>query len=461
MVEPKSYPNAVSLLAVGQGSLWAKPWAFWPLLAGVGALVCLAPGAVATRASSEQAALTKLATQASHAAQKNLQTGNARRAITAAERAVAAMPSSAAYRVQLGQSYMMAGRFFSAETAFADALALEPSNSTAILKLALVRIALGKPKAARDLLESQQSELPVSDYGLALALAGDPAAGIAVLVPAMRAGEANARLRQNLALAFAMAGRWEDARAMALVDLPPDMADARLKQWAAIARPDQPWVQMAKLMDIKVPANWQMADTGQPQELALNRPNQLDTGFAQLDVRPTPPENVPEAVPQAASVVAAQLARELRPAADQSRYEVLAEEKDPAIVPAYVKRLPAPAPTAALQQRWSRALRSGEGYVVQIGAYRTPQAAAKSWAQTAKRWRHLEAYAVHQARVQGEKGTVYRISLGKFASREEARRVCGQLRAQGASCFPRAVTAVDTLRYAAKAPARPRLLAMR
>lgn len=377
MVEPKSYPNAVSLLAGGQGSLWAKPWAFWPLLAGVGALVCLAPGAVATRASSEQAALTKLATQASHAAQKNLQTGNARRAITAAERAVAATPSSAAYRVQLGQSYMMAGRFFSAETA------------------------------------------------------------------------------------FAMAGRWEDARAMALVDLPPDMADARLKQWAAIARPDQPWVQMAKLMDIKVPANWQMADTGQPQELALNRPNQLDTGFAQLDVRPMPPENVPEAAPQAASVVTAQLARELRPAADQSRYEVLAEEKDPAIVPAYVKRLPAPAPTAALQQRWSRALRSGEGYVVQIGAYRTPQAAAKSWAQTAKRWRHLEAYAVHQARVQGEKGTVYRISLGKFASREEARRVCGQLRAQGASCFPRAVTAVDTLRYAAKAPARPRLLAMR
>ena len=407
MVEPKSYPNILSLLAVGQGWVWSKPWIFWPMLAGLGASMCLAPGAVATRASSEQAELTKLATQASQAARKNLQSGNARRAIWAAERAVAAMPSSAAYRVQLGQSYMMAGRFLSAETAFADALTLEPSNSTAILKLALVRIALGKPKAARDLLESQQSELPVSDYGLALALAGDPAAGIDVLVPAMRAGEANARLRQNLALAFAM------------------------------------------------------ADTGQPQELALGRPNQLDTGFAQLEVRPMPPENVPEPAPQAASVVTAQLARALRPAADQSRYEVLAEEKDPAIVPAYVKRLPAPAPMAEIPQRWRRAFRSGEGYVVQIGAYRTPQAAAKSWAQTAKRWRHLESYAVHQARVRGEKGTVYRISLGKFASREEARRVCGQLRAQGASCFPRAVTAVDTLRYAAKAPARPRLLAMR
>lgn len=266
-----------------------------------------------------------------------------------------------------------------------------------------------------------------------------------------------------------MAGRWDDARAMALVDLPPDMVDARLKQWAAIARPDQPWVQVATLMHMKVPANWQAADMGQPQELALGLPNQpatglaqlADAGLAQLDVRPAPMESRAEAAPQAASVTTAQLvSAPPLPTAEPSRYEVSAQEKDPAIVPAYVRQMAAK-PPADVQQRWSRALRSGEGYVVQIGAYRRPQAAARSWAQTAKRWRHLEAYAVHQARVQSAKGIIYRVSLGKFASREAARRLCGQLRAQGGSCFPRAVTGFDTLRYAAKAPARPRLLALR
>lgn len=443
------------------GALPGLAQARWPVLAGLAAFICLAPGAVATRANSEQAALAKLAAHASATAQKTMQAGNTRRAIAAAERAVAAMPRSATYRVQLGQAYMMAGRFSSAEMAFADALTLDPNNSSAILKLALARIALGQAKAARDLLESRQSELSASDYGLALTLAGDAAAGIAVLVPAVRAGEANAQLRQNLALAFAVSGRWEDARAMALVDLPPERVDTRLKQWAALARPDQPWAQMAQLMGLKVPANWHLADPGQPQELALGELTPPETALAQGEVRVAPaPMRLETPVAMAPAMIPYPEGAET-PVADPPRYEVAADVKDPVILPASVKRMAVAGPPANLPSRWTRALRGPGRYVVQIGAYRSSSAAARSWSLAAKRWRHLQAYGVHQARVEGTKGTIYRVSLGKFASREEARQLCAQLRAQGGSCFPRAVTGADTLRYAARPVAPPRLLALR
>lgn len=427
----------------------------WACLVGLAAFAGIAPGAVATRVSSEQAALARLAAKSSASAQQNLRAGNAQRAIASAERAVAAMPRSAAYRVQLGQAYMAAGRFSSAGAAFQDALSLDPDNGTAILRLALVRVAEGNSKAALDLLQSQQSNLSISDYGLALALAGDPASGINVLVSAVRAGEANAKLRQNLALAFALAGRWDDARATAQLDLPPESVDTRLKQWAALARPSQPWAQVAELMRIKVPANWQQDDPGQPQELALEVPDTATKALAKVESSAPPLPKWAEPMEPPTLLSAAQSDTEA------SRYEVSADRTNPVQTPARVQDERNPETVPALRKNWVSALADRTEYVVQIGAYSSPQAAARSWAQAAKRWRYLQAYDVHKARIQAAKGVVYRVSLGKFSSRDEARRVCAQLRVQGGSCFPRAITGFDNVQWAARSANRPRLLALR
>ncbi|MBU6253598.1 MAG: SPOR domain-containing protein, partial [Alphaproteobacteria bacterium] len=387
-------------------------------------LAGFAPGALATKAGKEQVALARLAAESAATAQVSLQAGNVRRAIRAAERAVAAMPRSASYRVQLGQAYFTAGRFASAEMAFQDALTLDPNNSVAVLKLALSQIALGKAQSARDLLERHQSELAISDYGLAMALSGDADAALAALVPAVRAGDANARLRQNLALAFALAGRWEDARAMALVDLPPEAVDVRLKQWADMAHPAKAGAQIASLMGLKAIEDGAHRDPGQPADLALNMANSLPQELA-LRASPTEVGRLSFDIDGLDADAAA--------AAEQpkSHYDVPPEVKDPVVLPASFKRAAMLAPAAGPSAVWARALQQEGGFVVQIGAFRTAQAAARGQAVIAKRWAHAPRYAVHQARVQGAKGAFYRLSLGRFASLAEASRVCADLRAKG------------------------------
>ena len=62
------------------------------------------------------------------------------------------------------------------------------------------------------------------NYGLALALAGRAAEAIAVLEAAAREQGADATVRQNLALAHALAGDWTEARTIAAQDVPAEPA---------------------------------------------------------------------------------------------------------------------------------------------------------------------------------------------------------------------------------------------
>ena len=119
--------------------------------------------------------------------------------------------SDAGFRALLGNCYLAAGRFASAEAAYRDSLTLFANQPQVVLKLALVQIAQGKNDEAKLLLAEAQGILDPADAGLALALAGDPQNAIAVLEPAARAVGADARTRQNLALAYAFAGDWEQA----------------------------------------------------------------------------------------------------------------------------------------------------------------------------------------------------------------------------------------------------------
>ncbi|MEH3123939.1 MAG: hypothetical protein PGN16_18550 [Sphingomonas phyllosphaerae] len=187
-------------------------------------------------------------------------------AIAHAEQAVAQDGSDGDRRALLGTAYLRAGRFRSAAQAFDDTLALRQADGATALHLALAQIASGQHEAARATLSRYAALIPAADQGLALALAGQPGQGVEVLMAAMRVPGADARTRQNLALALALAGEWPDALFLVGLDLPPAQARQRILDWMRFARPHGPAEQVAVLMKI-TPA----LDPGQPEALALQR----------------------------------------------------------------------------------------------------------------------------------------------------------------------------------------------
>ncbi|MGH6784233.1 MAG: tetratricopeptide repeat protein, partial [Sphingomicrobium sp.] len=186
-------------------------------------------------------------------------------AIVLAERAVAKTPKDAGFRALLGNAYFAAGRFVSAEQAFKDSLSLYPDQPQVMLKLALVLIAQGETNDALAFLDFARASLDPADYGLALALAGRPADAIPVLREAAGSIRADARVRQNLALAYALAGDWTNARVVAAQDVSPAELDERIQGWMQFAGGSKPATQVAALVGITPAA----VDPGAPIGLAL------------------------------------------------------------------------------------------------------------------------------------------------------------------------------------------------
>jgi len=198
-------------------------------------------------------------------AQAAMAEGRVDRGLRLAEQAVQAEPTNAGYRAMLGRAYLDAGRFASAETSFADAMTLGDSSPRTALSLALAQTAQAKYRAATGLLNQWEGQINTADLGLALALAGQPERGIHLMSNAIRGGDNSMKMRQNLAYAYAVAGRWREARVMAAQDVPADQVGARMAQWAALASPDAYQLRVAQLLG----APTGVADQGQPVELAL------------------------------------------------------------------------------------------------------------------------------------------------------------------------------------------------
>ncbi len=408
------------------------------LLGGISALLlggtmvgCAANGGGIASASDRNAALAaKGAAGTAGQAQAALARNDGPIAIGYAERAVALMPQQADYRMLLGQSYLKGGRFASASHAFADALQLSPTNGRAALNLALSQIATGDWQSARHSLEANAAIIPAVDRGLALSLAGDTAGGIAVLTEAARSPASNAKIRQNLALSFALAGRWQEARVVAAADMAPADVDARLEQWALFAQPAKASDQVASLLGVRA-----VADAGQPVALALNAPapGVPEQALAAADPVIAPTETAPL---QLASVSAAGVSK----IAFGPRQEVVQALPTMMLRPAggTIKVASAPVSsgramaTAAYQVK---APATGNWYV-QLGAFESAGVARDGWARAARRFAVLASYSPNGMTFKARDEDVYRLSVGGF-SRSAANAMCRQYRAKGGACFVR------------------------
>ena len=406
-----------------------------------------------------------------------LNANNVPLAVDLAEKATAKSPTDATVRALLANAYFAAGRFHSAETAFRDSLTLNPDQPQAVLKLALVQIAQGKNNQAVAFLNSARDVLDSSDYGLALALAGRPSDAIAVLDPAARRAGADSTVRQNLALAHALAGEWTEARTIAAQDVPAGQLDARIQQWMQLASPKRPGDQVAALVGV-TPAAF---DAGEPVQIALNK---SDTQVAVAQASPAPaPVMAAKAAPAPAVQVAAAQPAAVPVAAPAPIARISSSPAPAAVVRASVPPAPppqrptlatlasaavseakavlasvlphsqaAPAKAAKPQHRIVQAAmhRGNAPTVVQLGSYGSPKRVLTAWDGAAKKYGALKAYLPMSARFQSAKGTFYRLSVRGFNSVGEANALCASLRRQGASCFVRNFAGDAPVQYASR-----------
>ncbi|MES2046482.1 MAG: tetratricopeptide repeat protein [Pseudomonadota bacterium] len=380
----------------------------------------------------------KQALASAHKAQDFLAKGKYDAAVSFAETAVSLRPQVADYRIVLGQTYLKAGRFVSARDAFGDALTLSPDSGKAALNLSLAQIATGDWDGARKTLAAHAETINPSDRGLAMALAGDPSGAVEVLTVAVRAPGADAKARQNLALALALAGRWQEAKSMIAVDVAPADVDQRIMQWASFARPKSASDQVASLLGVTP-----VADNGQPVALALNAAAPLTVAAADpIDAHmPGQSPLAAEIAPQpAVAAVSTEVAVASAPTAGSVQFGPRAEvvQTLPAApVRAVAVRAPARpvalAAVAAVPMKPAAAPAKGS-YFVQIGAYASPAIAQDKWARIA---RNFAGQTPHGMNVTSKAGSFYRVSVGGF-SRAQADAMCASYRAKGGNCFVRA-----------------------
>lgn len=444
------------------------------------------------RAGKSAAKMQQMAAAQARDAEKAIARRQAGKAVAIAEAAVAASPDEAAYRVLLGRAYLLDGRYASAKAAFEDALTLGSSDSRAIVNVALIETAQGHAEAGRTVLADHIDSLTAADYGLAVAMAGAPDEAIDVLSRAIHDPDATARERQNLAYAYALAGRWAEARRMASFDLSPDEAAKRVMSWARLAQPGGESRRVIAMIGVDPRAD----DAGLPVRLALApaasgaRPVREAAVAAGLEFAPQAPiETADAAMAEPAAEPASTLAEAASPAAEPALRAYAAQAAVPPLIAAPVApaRVAVVAPAARLARHaaptpvlkvaipasrpfvraaaaWSPVDPSrGSSWVVQFGAFSSRQAAQAGRAAFLRQNAALKTFPVIDSVTSRDGRSFYRVAVAGFGDRSGAERLCGSLRAKGGSCFVRmGGSEAAPMKWAqALKGTRPALLAMR
>lgn len=398
-------------------------------------------------------------------AQAAIENGKASKAVEHAEAAVLADPRNATNRALLGAAYLEAGRFQAAATSFGDALELGNSDTRTVLSYALAQTALGNNIEAIRVLDQYEQDLDPADRGLALALAGEPRDGVRVLSNALRAGQNSAKVRQNLAYAYALEGNWRAARVMVAEDVPADLVSQRIAEWAAQARPEAFQQRVAGLLQVTP-----RYDAGQPLQLALGNFQSQDVLVAEAAQDAVDPE---VAVAETKSVELAAIDPQVSapvvpapvaPAQPEAKAPAVTQPVRVAAAPAastpsvtrasvtsnpVVQELPASyeAPETKPASRWAAntsqrrmaaTSNASDGtHLVQLGSFYTREGAERAWTIYQSRHSQLDGrdLVITQAEVGGK--TYFRVAAAGFDANSAA-AMCGTIKASGNGCIAHA-----------------------
>ena len=366
--------------------------------------------------------------------------GKSDKAVTHAEAAVLATPRDPYVRTLLGNAYLEAGRFSSAAQSFQDAIDLGDTSPRTAVSLSLALTGMGDRAAAIYALEKNEPAIDPADFGLAIALAGQPQRGVTVLSNTLRAGNNTAKVRQNLAYAYAMSGQWREARLMVAEDVPADMVGDRMAQWGAMARPELFRARIASLLDVEI-----VDDPGQPQMLALSNNPSVDMLAAETIEEPDATvlaanEELPAVAPTA-PIERLALDGNFLESADVETETVSAKPKAAparvAAAPAAPERIPAvtpaPAPRKAAASAPRLSLASGD-YNIQLGSYFSMDDSEEGWSKFQQMYPELAdaERVISKARVNGK--LYFRVAAVGYA-KDSARALCSNVKGKGGSCI--------------------------
>ncbi|WP_417611898.1 SPOR domain-containing protein [Parasphingorhabdus sp.] len=465
--------------------LAASSMVFTTMLTGCGPF-----GGGSVASSSSKPATAKDAATYAKKAEKALEKGDLDDAIAYAERSVAGYGSDPETRALLGQAYLSAGRLASAERSFQDAMELGKSDARTILSLSLAQLGQGKADQAKALIVNNRQYIPASDYGLALALAGDSKTAIDVLEQAIRESNVTARTRQNLGLAYALDGRWKEAKLMAVQDVAPAAVNDRVMEWAQMARPGAYQTRVATVLNVTPVAN----DPGQPVQLALqqsyaptkvavaadqDKPREIasvaaDSPLPAIGPAPTAEEEVDFLAKEnnikvgSVSLPASSAGSKVRPkaAAVESSPKFVVENSDtPKPIKAVAvqpKSITKPVVQKTAYQPTARTVSSSSGtHLVQLGAFSSPESAKRAWNILSSKNSDLQGFEYASSRINVKGRTLYRLAAIGFGNAQTAEAMCAGIKAKGGNCIVRHAKSVKRIAPSRMASRAPKKLASR
>lgn len=442
---------------------------------------CTSLGLPSPKAMTSVDKLAKKAETNNRKAEKQLTKGRLDKAQKYAELAVEGGMTNATYRATLAKVYMAQGKFASAEQTLEDVMQLGVKDPRTVISLALARISQGRTGSAVALIEANRSIVSDSDYGLALALAGRDDQAVDVLTRAIRANGAGARVRQNLALAYAMNGRWREARIMASQDLAQTQVNEQITEWAHYARPGAYQRRVAGLLNVTP-----QADAGQPVRLALANANRA---LASAEAAPAQAAAPSFAIPAPASALAdsgelaatgpAPISTSVGFAAAEEDVKVAAKpapkpameapliaavkgpiktamatgQAEPVkaatnLVPFSAPAAKAPVKLAIANVKPKRARALSGTHIVQLGAFSSTANAKKAWAKYSSSYSVLSGFSSASSSVTVGGKRLVRLAAMGFGNKSSAKAACDSIKAQGGSCIVRSIGAEKPVRLA-------------
>lgn len=304
-----------------------------------------------------------------------------------------------------------------AEIAFELAIQDDPGNAAALNDLGIARDLQGNFTGAvepyqRALLADPSLTAAEVDLGLSLALSGNGPEALQYLGPLATSQSATPKIREDYAAALLASGRASEARQVLSIDLPPDDVQKAMDGFSAI-----------------------IAQSQQP-------PPPVPPPGPTVSEVPTTPVI---AAPMQQNSSPTPLLPQVAPAAGTQAYvpnNATAAYAGPSPIPATAASAtpgpvvePPPAEAATVQVPVATQSTVSGMAAVQLGALNSPSAAERAWRHVSRADPALFAGRepeIEPVTVSGK--TFYRLRLGGFDSKADARKFCGEVSASGKAC---------------------------
>jgi Flp pilus assembly protein TadD len=350
----------------------------------------------------------------------------------------------------LGRAYVGLNEPQKAQEAYLSALEVDPNNARTLSGLGIAYDLEGDHATAQSHYRSGLALAPndgdlKNNLAYSLISAKDYAGAAEVLEPLLRAGTATKRHRMNLALAYGLLGRDDEARSVASADLTPAAIERNLKVYRQLRNEPEHSKTMASIgkpgyvPELAKPKAAPAPKAAEPAVVADIPPppspseNEVVLGQASspADVVPMPEPTEPARVvvaPPAEAPAPAMASDAAMPMASASVPQAAAAPPAPVATPYVAAETPVTAPATELVSPKSSSLETGKIY---LGKYDSEASAREAWIRVWTNNSTTLSNLVASIEPNGTDVALFAVGAG---SAQKADDVCNALRQTGVSC---------------------------